>query len=55
MTSAVDQPFRYGSELIPIRVSAGIALTGPDHGASLAEADIRLYREKSERRQQTAV
>jgi diguanylate cyclase (GGDEF)-like protein len=55
ITAAIEQPFMFAGDEIPIRVSAGIALTGPDHGASLAEADMRLYREKSQRRRRAAL
>jgi diguanylate cyclase (GGDEF)-like protein len=50
LVDAVEQPFGYGDRLIPICVSVGTALTGSDSDASLAEADMRLYRDKANRR-----
>jgi diguanylate cyclase (GGDEF)-like protein len=50
LVEAVEQPFAYGDRGIPIEVSVGAALTGSDNDASLAEADMRLYRDKAGRR-----
>jgi diguanylate cyclase (GGDEF)-like protein len=50
LVQAVEQPFAYGDRGIPIGVSVGTALTGSDNDASLAEADMRLYRDKADRR-----
>lgn len=50
LVEAVEQPFAYGARGIPIGVSVGTALAGSDNDASLAEADMRLYRDKADRR-----
>jgi diguanylate cyclase (GGDEF)-like protein len=50
LTDAIDQPFLFGAHPIPIRISVGIALTGSDSNASLAEADTQLYGDKADRR-----
>lgn len=47
MADAVEQSFAFGDESIPIGVSVGTALVGSDSEASLAEADRRLYRDKT--------
>ena len=47
MADAVEQPFAFGDQSIPIGVSVGTALAGSDGDASLAEADRRLYRDKT--------
>jgi len=46
MVDAVEQPFAFEGQAIPIGVSVGTALTGSDSDSSLAEADKRLYRDK---------
>ena len=50
LVEAVEQPFAYGDRGIPIGVSVGTALTSADNDVSLAEADMRLYRDKADRR-----
>lgn len=47
MVDAVEQPFAFGDQSIPIAVSVGTALAGSESHASLAEADRRLYRDKA--------
>jgi diguanylate cyclase (GGDEF)-like protein len=47
MADAVEQAFAFGGQSIPIGVSVGTALAGSDSEASLAEADRRLYRDKT--------
>jgi diguanylate cyclase (GGDEF)-like protein len=50
MVHAVEQSFVFGDQSIPIAVSVGTALAGSESGASLAEADRRLYRDKTNNR-----
>jgi diguanylate cyclase (GGDEF)-like protein len=47
IADAVEQPFAFGDESIPVGVSVGAALAVSDSEASLAEADRRLYHDKT--------
>jgi diguanylate cyclase (GGDEF)-like protein len=49
IADAVEQPFDFEDHPVHIGVSVGTALAGSDSDASLAEADIRLYRDKTDR------
>jgi diguanylate cyclase (GGDEF)-like protein len=47
IADTVEQSFAFGDESIPVGVSVGTALVGCDSEASLAEADRRLYHDKT--------
>lgn len=51
----IEAPLPWNGNLLPLRVSAGVALTSPfeptDAGALFAKADARLYRDKAARAQ----